>query len=59
MMKDEHLDIREWLAYHQAIGIDKVYLFDNGSKPPLIHTILDYVNSGDCLLLFMLIIGYI
>lgn len=46
MMKNEHLDIREWIEYHKTIGTGKFYLFDHGSVPPMIDIIFDYVSSG-------------
>eukprot|EP01026_Neomeris_dumetosa_P030727 TRINITY_DN24517_c0_g1_i4.p1 TRINITY_DN24517_c0_g1~~TRINITY_DN24517_c0_g1_i4.p1 ORF type:complete len:451 (+),score=31.53 TRINITY_DN24517_c0_g1_i4:133-1485(+) len=44
--KDEHADIREWIQYHLFIGIGKIYLYDNGSKPPMINLILDFIDAG-------------
>ena len=35
LAKDEHLNIREWILYHKWIGINKFYVFDHQSKPPL------------------------
>jgi hypothetical protein len=30
-VKDHHWDIVEWLDWHLAIGVDKIYVFDMGS----------------------------
>ena len=36
---DEHFHIREWVAYHASIGVGRVYLYDDGSQPPM-HEVL-------------------
>lgn len=46
LAKDEHLNIREWIQYHQWIGIQKFYIFDHQSKPPLADMLQDHVASG-------------
>lgn len=32
ILKDE-LDLKEWLAYHKAIGFDHLFIYDNNEKP--------------------------
>lgn len=44
--KDQHRDIREWVEYHQWIGVKKIYIYDNNSSTPLASTIPDYLQSG-------------
>eukprot|EP01025_Chloroclados_australasicus_P056618 TRINITY_DN7034_c0_g1_i4.p1 TRINITY_DN7034_c0_g1~~TRINITY_DN7034_c0_g1_i4.p1 ORF type:complete len:387 (-),score=14.65 TRINITY_DN7034_c0_g1_i4:20-1180(-) len=44
--RDEHKYIREWIDYHKYIGVNKFYIYDNLSLPPLLDTILDYVQIG-------------
>eukprot|EP00270_Netrium_digitus_P008791 TRINITY_DN2645_c0_g1_i2.p1 TRINITY_DN2645_c0_g1~~TRINITY_DN2645_c0_g1_i2.p1 ORF type:complete len:345 (+),score=52.32 TRINITY_DN2645_c0_g1_i2:268-1302(+) len=46
MAKDENLDIREWMVYHQRLGVGRVYVWDNNSSVPLINEIQDFVDSG-------------
>lgn len=35
-IRDQHVDVREWLAYHHALGVSKFYIWDTGSNPPLL-----------------------
>eukprot|EP01023_Acetabularia_acetabulum_P067687 TRINITY_DN938_c0_g1_i6.p1 TRINITY_DN938_c0_g1~~TRINITY_DN938_c0_g1_i6.p1 ORF type:complete len:394 (+),score=23.11 TRINITY_DN938_c0_g1_i6:102-1184(+) len=44
--KNEHAYAREWIQYHLWKGTSKIYLYDNGSNPPMINTILDFVQQG-------------
>lgn len=47
--KDSHDYIEEWIDYHLKIGIDHIYIYDDGSELPLygkIHNIVK--NYGDC-----------
>lgn len=44
--KDEHLDINEWVTYHQSIGIDKVYVWDNNSTTLMIESLWHHIQSG-------------
>ena len=46
IVKDEDRDIREWLAYHLAIGFEHVLLYDNKSRVPLRATLADLVAAG-------------
>lgn len=32
LIKDENRYLREWIDYHDAIGFDKIYIYDNGVK---------------------------
>ena len=34
-VKDQARDMPEWLEWHAAMGVSRVYLFDMGSQPPL------------------------
>lgn len=45
-IKDQHLDIREWIFYHRAIGVQRFYLVDTGSTPPMQATLQDYIDIG-------------
>ena len=46
IIKDEDRDIREWLAYHLAIGFEHVLIYDNNSRIPLSATLQDLVSAG-------------
>lgn len=46
IVKDEDRDIREWLAYHLAIGFEHVLVYDNLSRIPLRTTVEDLVSAG-------------
>lgn len=46
IVKDEDRDIREWLAYHLAIGFEHALIYDNNSRIPLRTTLEDLVSSG-------------
>lgn len=45
-IKDQAVDVREWITYHRAIGVSKFYIWDTGSKPPLLEAIEDFVHEG-------------
>ena len=45
LAKNEHLHIREFIRYHHWIGIDKFYIWDHQSRPPLAYVLEDYVLS--------------
>lgn len=32
---DEHPNIREWVAYHAMTGVGRIYVYDDGSSPPM------------------------
>ena len=44
-VKDEHQDLREWIAYHRDIGVGKIYIFDNNSTQPLLADLQDFIQS--------------
>eukprot|EP01025_Chloroclados_australasicus_P000557 TRINITY_DN10255_c0_g2_i1.p1 TRINITY_DN10255_c0_g2~~TRINITY_DN10255_c0_g2_i1.p1 ORF type:complete len:384 (-),score=0.65 TRINITY_DN10255_c0_g2_i1:2316-3467(-) len=46
LIQDQPYDIREWVKYHQYLGIKKFYIFDDMSDPPLIDEIKDLVQEG-------------
>ena len=43
--KNESEYIREWVAYHRAVGIDKIYLYDNDSTDGMLSCIKDFIDS--------------
>jgi len=46
IMKDEATNIVEWLAYHHAIGVEKFFLYDNGSSDNVSDLLAPLVNRG-------------
>lgn len=44
--KNQHTDIREWLAYYKWIGASKIYVFDHHSEVPISNTIKDFIDEG-------------
>lgn len=45
-MKDEGPYLREWIEYHRAVGVDKFYLYDNGSTDDTRKILAHYIKSG-------------
>lgn len=43
-IKDEGLDLKEWLDYNISIGVNKFYIYDNGSKDNTKEIISQYNN---------------
>ena len=41
IVKDENDYLAEWLDYHREIGVEHVYIYDNGSKAP----VRDVINA--------------
>jgi hypothetical protein len=39
IVKDESDYIAEWIDYHQKVGVEHFYIYDNGSKKPVRETI--------------------
>eukprot|EP01023_Acetabularia_acetabulum_P043487 TRINITY_DN4344_c0_g1_i5.p2 TRINITY_DN4344_c0_g1~~TRINITY_DN4344_c0_g1_i5.p2 ORF type:complete len:396 (-),score=52.69 TRINITY_DN4344_c0_g1_i5:2446-3633(-) len=46
MVRDEHPFIREWITYHNYIGVDKFYVYDHLSLPPVAPLIQDFIMTG-------------
>ncbi len=44
--KDEDTIIREWVAYHHAIGFERIFIYDNDSKIPVRDHVADFYNQG-------------
>lgn len=45
-LADEHAHIREWVLYHHMLGVNRFYLFDDNSRPPLAGVLADLVAAG-------------
>lgn len=46
IMRNEHLNVAEWIQYHAWLGVEKFYIFDHGSKPPISVVLQEYVEQG-------------
>lgn len=44
--KNEKDYIREWVEFYRVLGIDRIYLFDNGSSDGMKEKIADYIDNG-------------
>lgn len=44
--KDEAPYIREWVQFHRAVGVDRIYLYDNGSSDEMANQISDFIENG-------------
>ena len=46
IIKNEALYIDEWIAFNKIIGVDHIYLFNNGSTDNIKDVIVKHVQSG-------------
>ena len=46
IMKDEGPYLQEWIEYHRIIGVDKFYLYNNGSTDDTAKILKPYVRAG-------------
>ena len=46
IMKNETIGILEWIAYHRALGVERFFLYDNGSDDDTILKIDALIHSG-------------
>ncbi|MCX6066448.1 MAG: glycosyltransferase family 92 protein [Chloroflexi bacterium] len=44
--KDENDYLPEWLDYHILMGVDRFYIYDNGSQVSLRETLKEYIEYG-------------
>lgn len=44
--KNESEYIREWVAFHKVIGVQKIYLYDNDSSDDMCAQIHDFITQG-------------
>jgi len=44
--KNESEYIAEWVAYHQAVGVERIYLFDNDSTDGMKNNIRPFIDEG-------------
>lgn len=45
-VKDQNEDLREWIRYHQSLGVGKFYVFDDSSIVPAAEDIQDLIQEG-------------
>ena len=43
--KNESDYIREWVAFHKAVGVDNIILFDNDSTDDTVEVLKPYIRS--------------
>ena len=43
-VQDQPLDIVEFIEWHKYIGVNKIYVFDQGSQPPMQSVIQQYID---------------
>jgi hypothetical protein len=46
MVKDEGRYLSEWLTFHRLLGVDHVYIYDNGSTDDTAAVLAPFVRSG-------------
>lgn len=39
IIKDENAYLEEWINYHLKVGVEHFYIYDNGSRVPIAHTL--------------------
>jgi len=50
IMKNEGRYLREWIEFHKIVGVERFYLYDNGSTDDTCDVLAPYVRSGDVIL---------
>ncbi|RYZ97383.1 MAG: glycosyltransferase family 92 protein [Sphingobacteriaceae bacterium] len=46
IVKDEDPYLIEWVNYHQKIGVDQFFIYDNGSKNAVADILSHYIDEG-------------
>jgi hypothetical protein len=46
IVKDEGSYLAEWLEFHRMVGVDHVYIYDNGSTDDTAQVLQPYLQSG-------------
>ena len=46
IMKNEAPYVKEWLDYHQMVGVKRFYIYDNESNDDLCQVLLPYIRQG-------------
>lgn len=50
IMKDEAPYLLEWLEFHKIVGVQKFYLYENGSGSEIAEIVQPYLESGEIVL---------
>ena len=50
IMKDEAPYLLEWLEFHKVVGVQRFYLYDNGSSDNTIEILQTSINAGEVIL---------
>lgn len=45
IVRDQHLDVLEWIEWHRCIGVEKFYIYDNNSTMPFLFTLWRYIDA--------------
>ena len=45
-LKDERLNIKEWIDFHLGVGVEHFYIYDNGSSDGSTEVLHPYIESG-------------
>ncbi len=51
MFKDENQYLEEWFLYHLLLGVERFYIYDNGSRINARETLRPYVEQGRVIVL--------
>ena len=46
VFKNEAKSLKEWLEYHQMVGVDHFYLYNNSSSDPYMDILKPYIQEG-------------
>lgn len=46
IVRDQNDDLEEWIQHHRSIGIQKFYIYDNGSNPPASSVLHEHITSA-------------
>ena len=46
IIRDEAIYMQEWLDYHILAGVDKFYIYDNGSKDNISEILQPYIDEN-------------
>lgn len=46
IVKNEEPYIREWIEYHKLVGVDHIYIYDNGSNDKTVEIARKYQTEG-------------
>ncbi|MFT5115761.1 MAG: GT2 family glycosyltransferase [Candidatus Azotimanducaceae bacterium] len=50
IIRDESRYLNEWIEYYSLIGITKFYIYDDGSKTPILESLSTEIESGKVVL---------